>query len=342
MNTIVTLGEIMLRFKSPGHERFFQSPLLEATFGGGESNVASALSLLGKTTAFVTALPANPIGDGAVSALRARGVDTSRIIRQGDRVGTYYLETGANQRASSVVYDRTDSSICNASPEDFNWDVVFKGAKWFHITGISPAISKKGSELSLYAVQEAKKRGITVSCDLNYRKKLWNYGKTAPQVMNELVKYVDVAIANEEDCQKCLGIESDADVSKAELGLDRYKDISDRVLAQFPELKKIAITMRESHSADHNTWSAILNNRSDFFVSQKYEIKNIIDRVGGGDSFAAGLIYGLTTYESDEEALRFAVATSCLKHSIPGDVALVSEAEVLNLLKGDGSGRVQR
>lgn len=342
MNTIVTLGEIMLRFKSPGHERFFQSPLLEATFGGGESNVASALSLLGKSTAFVTALPSNPIGDGAISALRSRGVDTSRIIRQGDRLGTYYLEAGANQRASSVVYDRADSSICNATPEDFNWDVVFKDAQWFHITGITPAISEKGSMLSLKAVQEAKKRGITVSCDLNYRKKLWNYGKTAPQVMNELVKYVDVAIANEEDCQKCLGIESDADVSKAELGLDRYKDISDRVLAQFPDLKKIAITMRESHSADHNTWSAILNNRSDFFVSQKYEINNIIDRVGGGDSFAAGLIYGLTTYKSDEEALRFAVATSCLKHSIPGDVALITEAEVLNLMKGDGSGRVQR
>jgi len=342
MNTIVTLGEIMLRLKSPGHERFFQSPVLEATFGGGESNVASALSLLGKSTAFVTALPVNPIGDGAISALRARGVDTSRIIRQGDRLGTYYLEAGANQRASNVVYDRADSSICNASPDDFDWDVVFKDARWFHITGITPAISKSGSALSLIAVQEAKKRGLTVSCDLNFRKKLWKYGKTAPEVMNELVKYVDVAIANEEDCQKCLGIESDADVSKAELGLDRYRDISDRVLKQFPDLKKIAITMRESHSADHNSWSAVLNNRTDFIVSQKYEIKNIIDRVGGGDSFAAGLIYGLTTYESDEEALRFAVATSCLKHSISGDVALVTEAEVLNLLKGDGSGRVQR
>ncbi|MDA3811260.1 MAG: sugar kinase [Spirochaetaceae bacterium] len=342
MSTIVTLGEIMLRLMSPGHERFFQSPILESTFGGGESNVASALSLLGKKAAFVTAVPANPIGDNALAVLRARGVDTSRIIRQGDRLGIYFLETGANQRPSTVVYDRADSSICNASPEDFDWDVVFKDATWFHITGITPAISEKGSEISMAAVKEAKKRGITVSCDLNFRKKLWQYGKTAPQVMNELVKYVDVAIANEEDCQKCLGIESDADVSSADLGLDRYKDISDKVLSQFPQLKKIAITMRESHSADHNTWSAILNNRSDFFVSQKYEIKNIIDRVGGGDSFAAGLIYGLTTYSNDEEALRFAVATSCLKHSIPGDVALVSEAEVLNLLKGDGSGRVQR
>lgn len=342
MNKIVTLGEIMLRFKSPANERFFQSPFLEATFGGGESNVASALSLLGKSTAFVSALPANPIGDGAVAALRARGVDTSLILRQGDRVGTYYLETGANQRPSAVVYDREESSISQAKVKDFDWDAVFKDARWFHITGITPAISESASKLSLHAVREAKKRGVTVSCDLNFRKKLWKYGKTAPEVMNELVKYVDVVIANEEDCQKCLGIESDADVSKAELGIDRYKEISDLVLAQFPELKIIAITMRESHSADHNSWSAVLNNRKDFFVSQKYEIKNIIDRVGGGDSFSAGLIYGLTTYTSDEEALHFAVATSCLKHSIPGDVALVTEAEVLTLMKGDGSGRVQR
>jgi 2-dehydro-3-deoxygluconokinase len=342
MSTIVTLGEIMLRLKSPANERFFQSPLLEATFGGGESNVASALSLLGKKAAFVSALPANPIGDSAIASIRSYGVDTSRILRQGNRVGVYYLETGANQRASAVVYDRADSSICEAAPEDFDWDVVFEDAQWFHITGITPAISKNGKDISLRAVKEAKKRGVTVSCDLNYRKKLWNYGQSAPEVMNELVKYVDVAIANEEDCQKCLGIESDADVSSADLGLDRYKDISDRVLKQFPELKKIAITMRESHSADHNSWSAVMNNRKDFFVSQKYEIKNIIDRVGGGDSFAAGLIYGLTTYDSDEQALKFAVATSCLKHSIPGDVARVTEKEVLNLLGGDGSGRVQR
>jgi 2-dehydro-3-deoxygluconokinase len=191
-------------------------------------------------------------------------------------------------------------------------------------------------------VKEAKKKGITVSCDLNYRKKLWKYGKEAPEVMNELVKHVDVAIANEEDCQKSLGIQSEADVSQADLGLDRYEAISRKVLDQFPEMKMIAITMRESHSADHNSWSAVLNDRKDFIVSQKYEIRNIVDRVGGGDSFAAGLIYGLTTYDSREKALQFAVATSCLKHSIPGDVALVTEAEVLNLMKGDGSGRVQR
>ncbi len=343
MGTIVTLGEIMLRLKSLGNERLFQSPILEATFGGGESNVASCLSLLGKKTAFVTALPKNSIGEGAISTLRSRGVDTSRIIRQGDRVGIYYLETGANQRPSTVVYDRADSSICEAKPSDFNWDTVFADATWFHITGITPAISADGAELSLAAVKEAKKRGITVSCDLNYRKKLWKYGKSAPEVMNELAKYVDITIANEEDCQECLGIESEADVTKADLGVDRYKEISDLVLKQFPEMKKIAITMRESYSADHNSWSAVLNNRTDFFVSPKYDIKNIIDRVGGGDSFAAGLIYGLTTFTNDDQkALDFAVATSCLKHSIPGDVALVTESEVLNLMKGDGSGRVQR
>ncbi|MBB6480715.1 sugar kinase [Spirochaeta isovalerica] len=342
MSKIVTLGEIMLRLKSPGNERFFQSPLLEATFGGGESNVASALALLGKEASFVTALPDNPLGRSARDTVRARGVDTSQIVFQGERLGVYYLETGANQRPSNVVYDRAGSSIAEAGPEDFDWDGVFAGASWFHITGITPALSESSAALSMRAVEEAKKRGLTVSCDLNYRKKLWKYGKRAPEVMNELVKFVDVAIANEEDCQKSLGIESDADVSKADLGLDRYEDISKKVLDKFPEMKMIAITMRESHSADHNSWSAVLNDRKDFVVSQKYEIKNIIDRVGGGDSFAAGLIYGLTSYEYHEEALRFAVATSCLKHSIPGDVALVSEAEVLNLLKGDGSGRVQR
>lgn len=342
MSVIVTMGEIMLRLKSPGNERFFQSPVLEATFGGGESNVASALALLNKESAFVTALPDNPLGRGALAAVRGRGVDTSRIIFQGDRLGIYFLETGANQRPSSVVYDRAGSSIAESGPEDFEWDKVFEGASWFHITGITPALSDKSAALSLKAVEEAKKRGITVSCDLNYRKKLWKYGKEAPEVMNELVKYVDVAIANEEDCQKSLGIQSDADVNQADLGLDRYEAISRKVLDSFPQMKMIAITMRESHSADYNSWSAVLNDRKDFVVSRKYEIRNIVDRVGGGDSFAAGLIYGLTTYDSPEKALQFAVATSCLKHSIPGDVALVTEAEVLNLLKGDGSGRVQR
>lgn len=342
MSTVVTLGEIMLRLKSPEKERFFQSSILETTFGGGESNVASALSLLGIKSSFVTALPVNPIGEGAISVLKSRGVDTSNIIRTGERVGIYFLEAGANQRPSNVVYDRSYSAISTVKSSEFDWDDIFKDASWFHITGITPAISESGSELSLKAVKEASNRGLTVSCDLNYRKKLWNYGKTSVEVMSELVKYVDIIIANEEDCQKSLGISSDANVSNADLGIERYKDISSQVLNQYPNVKKIAITLRESYSADHNDWSAIINNRKDFFISNKYEIRNIVDRVGGGDSFAAGLIFGLTNFDSDEKALNFAVATSCLKHSIPGDVALVSEKEVLNLMQGDSSGRVQR
>jgi len=342
MSRIVTLGEIMLRLKSPGHERFFQSPVLEATFGGGESNVASALALLGKEASFVTALPDNPLGRGALAAVKARGVDTSDVLFQGNRLGVYFLEAGANQRPSSVIYDRSGSSISEAGPDDFNWDNIFKGAQWFHITGITPAISESASRLSLKAVKEARERGVTVSCDLNYRKKLWKYGKEAPEVMSELVKFVDIAIANEEDCQNSLGIQSDADAGRADLGLNRYEDISRKVLNLFPNLKMIAITMRESFSADHNGWSAILNDRSECIVSRKYEIRNIVDRVGGGDSFAAGLIYGLTSFDSNEKSLNFAVAASCLKHSIPGDVALITEAEVLNLMKGDSTGRVLR
>jgi 2-dehydro-3-deoxygluconokinase len=342
MSTIVTLGEIMLRLKAPGHERLFQSPSLEATFGGGEANVASALALLGADVAFVSALPDNPLGQAALDSLRGRGVDTSRIIRQGKRLGTYFLETGANQRPSKVVYDREHSSISEARPEDFDWDQVFAGAGWFHITGITPAISRHGADLSMRALREAEARGISVSCDLNFRKKLWNYGESSTEIMHEMMEYIDVAIANEEDIQLSLGIESGADVSRADLGTERYRELSDRVLDKFPGCRKVAITMRESHSADYNSWSAVMNTREDFIISQKYEIKDIVDRVGGGDSFAAGLIFGLSELENDREALRFAVATSCLKHSIPGDVALITRGEVESLLAGDGSGRVQR
>jgi 2-dehydro-3-deoxygluconokinase len=342
MSIIVTLGEIMLRLKAPGHERLFQSPSLEATFGGGEANVASALALLGADVAFVSALPDNPLGQAALDSLRGRGVDTSRIIRQGKRLGTYFLETGANQRPSKVVYDREHSSISEARPEDFDWDQVFAGAGWFHITGITPAISRHGADLSMRALREAEARGISVSCDLNFRKKLWNYGESSTEIMHEMMEYIDVAIANEEDIQLSLGIESGADVSRADLGTERYRELSDRVLDKFPGCRKVAITMRESHSADYNSWSAVMNTREDFITSQKYEIKDIVDRVGGGDSFAAGLIFGLSELENDREALRFAVATSCLKHSIPGDVALITRGEVESLLAGDGSGRVQR
>ncbi len=344
---VVTLGEIMLRLKSPGFERFFQSSYLESFFGGGESNVALCLSNWGLDASFVTALPANPIADACVRYLRGYGVDTSFIARQGERVGIYYLEAGANQRASNVVYDRAHSSISTAKPDDFDWDAIFDGAGWFHITGITPAISETSAELSLAAVKAARERGITISCDYNFRKKLWKYGKTAPEVMTELVKYVDVGIANEEDCQKSLNVkleegEVDDEVTAGHLDTARYEALAKKMFETFPNLKYQAITLRESISASHNGWSACLYNGKEFFLSQRYDITDIVDRVGGGDSFGSGLIYGLHTGMGDEEALRFAVAASCLKHSILGDANLSTLDEVKRLAGGDASGRVQR
>lgn len=338
----LTFGEIMLRLKSPGLERFFQSPMLEATFGGGEANVAVSLANYGKNVAFLTVLPDNAIGDECVRDLRKFGVDTSQILRGKGRMGIYYLETGTNQRPSKVVYDREYSAVAMAKPGDIDWDKAFDGISWFHITGITPAVSESAMKLSLESVKEAKKRNITVSCDLNFRKNLWKYGKSAPEVMGELAEYVDIAIANEEDCQKSLGITVDVQVESGELDRSKYEELSDKVLAAYPNMKMIAITLRESHSADWNGWAACLNDRERFYVSNKYEIHNILDRVGGGDSFAGGLIYGLTTYEDRQQALEFAVAASCLKHSISGDFNRVSASEVAALMKGDGSGRVQR
>ena len=343
MDKIVTFGEIMLRLKSPERERFFQSPLLEATFGGGEANVAVSLSILGKRSAFVTALPDNPIADNAIQSVQKYGVDVSCIKRMPGRVGIYYLESGANQRPSNVVYDRDFSSISMAEPKDFDWQSIFKGANWFHITGITPALSQCAADTAEAAVMEAKKAGCKVSIDLNYRKKLWKYGKTAPQVMRELVKYADVVIANEEDIQKSLGIEADVDVTKGSLNTESYKTLAEKVKDIYPNISVVAITLRESHSADYNGWSAALLGRSGFYHSKKYEITNIVDRVGGGDSFSAGLIFGLLEYPDDEAyALEFATAASCLKHSIPGDYNLTKRSEVENLCNGDGSGRVQR
>jgi 2-dehydro-3-deoxygluconokinase len=340
---VVTLGEIMLRLKSPANERFFQSPVMEATFGGGEANVAVSLAMQGLKSAFVTALPDNPIAQSCINEMRGIGVDTSRIIRQGDRVGIYFLETGTNQRASSVVYDRANSAIAEAKASDFNWDEVFADAGWFHITGITPAVSATGAELSLKAMEEAKKRGVVVSMDLNYRKKLWNYGKTAPEVMRELVKYVDVIIANEEDCQKCLAVEVEGiEVESGELNLEHYKKLTDKMLEDYPSASCIAVTLRESHSANHNGWSACINDRKTFYHSKKYEIHNILDRVGGGDSFSGGIISGLLSYEKVEDSLEYAVAASCLKHSVLGDYNRTTRKEIENLMGGDGSGRVQR
>lgn len=342
MKRVVTLGEIQLRLKSPGHERLFQSPMLEATFGGGEANVAVSLANFGMAPAFVTALPSNAVGDGCIQELRKWGVDTSLIIRREGRMGIYYLESGANQRPSTVIYDRSDSVISKMGADDFDWDAIFAGADWFHITGITPALSKSAKELSMKAVKTAQQKGVTVSCDFNFRNKLWKYGEAATQVMPELVKYVDYGIANEEDCQKSLGIELDVSVESGKLDTEKYRALGDKVLKTFPNLKAIAITLRESVSADINGWAACLNDGKEFFLSRKYEIRDIVDRVGGGDSFAAGLIYGLHAYESKQEALEFAVAASCLKHSIMGDFNRVSVKEVEKLKDGDASGRVQR
>jgi len=344
---VVALGEIMLRLKSPQAERLFQSPLLEATFGGGEANVAVSLALLGLEATLVTVLPGNQIGDAATAELRRRGVDTSRIVRSGKRMGVYFLEAGTNQRPSVVIYDRDNSGMTEAGPGTFNWESVFEGAGWFHISGITPALSHPAADLSLRAVREAKARGITVSCDYNYRGKLWNYGKKAPDVMRELVRHVDVGIANEEDCQLSLGITVGKDpaeqhLTRGELNVARYEQLCRNVFAAFPDLKYQAITLRESHSASHNGWSACLFNGRQFFVSTKYDLTHIVDRVGAGDSFAAGLIYGLATGMGEEEALEFAVAASALKHTIPGDLNLVTLAEVRRLLAGDATGRVQR
>ena len=339
---VLTFGEIMLRLKAPGHERFFQSPSLEATFGGGEANVAVSLANYGMDAAFLTVLPKNDIAEACIRELRYFGVDTSRILRGEGRMGIYSLEGGANQLPSKVVYDRAYSAIALAKPGDIDWDKAFDGVDWFHITGITPAISETAMELSLESVAEAKKRGITVSCDLNYRKNLWKYGKAASEVMNKLAESVDVAIANEEDVQKSLGITADVDVESGALDREKYRVLGNKVLAAFPNMKLIAITLRESHSADHNGWAACLNDGEHFYVSKKYEIRDIIDRVGGGDSFAGGLIYGLNHYTDRQQALEFAVAASCLKHSVIGDFNRVSVSDVEKLASGDGTGRVQR
>ena len=342
MKKYITFGEIMLRLKSPNHERFFQSPLLEATFGGGEANVAVGLARFGLNTAYVSVIPDNSIGDACLGELKRHNVNTTLIVRKGERLGVYFLEAGANQRPSKIVYDRSHSAIAEARAGDIDWDKIFDGASWFYITGITPAISLSVSELSLEAVKKAREKGITISCDLNFRKKLWKYGKSAPEVMGELVKYADIVIGNEEDCQKALGVKVDIDVESGRLQAKKYKKLTDKVLSLYPNIKKIAITLRESHSANYNGWSAVLNNREEFLISKKYEIHNIVDRIGAGDTFVAGLIYGLNNLSNDKEALGFAVAASCLIHSISGDLPLLSVEEVKSLTGGASSGRVQR
>ncbi|HHU02013.1 MAG TPA: sugar kinase [Christensenellaceae bacterium] len=344
MTKFITFGEIMLRLKSPGFERLMQSPSLEATFGGGEANVAVSLANYGQYVRYVTVLPDNDIGTACIRELRGFGLDVSHVVRSNGRMGIYYLETGACQRASKVIYDRDHSAICLAEPGDINWDSVFEGMDWFHVTGITPAVSKGLADLTLEAVKTAKKKGIHVSCDLNYRKKLWKWGRSTVEIMTELCNYVDTIIANEEDVQMSLGIHADktGDVESGELDVLQYRELAKLVKDKFPDITRICITLRESLSADQNNWSACMYDGNEFFVSKKYNMLDIVDRVGGGDSFSAGIIYGVNAYANPQEALEFAVAASCLKHSIPGDFNRVSVSEVENLMRGAGSGRVVR
>ena len=345
MKKVVTFGEIMLRLATPGYERFIQSTQLNATFGGGEANVAVSLANYGIPAQFVSRLPQNDIGDWAVSELRKYNVDTDAIVRGGERVGIYYLETGAVARASKVVYDRAHSSIATIEPGMIDWDQVFEGAQWFHWTGITPAISQGAADVCLEAIQAANRLGITVSCDLNYRKNLWKYGKTAEEVMPALVEGCDVILGNEEDAEKVFGIKPEGfDVTQTEGHVDSlaFESVCVQLKKRFPRAKKVIITLRGSINANHNTWGGCLHSDK-LYESRRYDITHIVDRVGGGDSFMGGLIYGLISYpEDDQKALDFATAASCLKHTVYGDFNLVRVSEVENLMQGDGSGRVSR
>jgi 2-dehydro-3-deoxygluconokinase len=342
MKKTVSFGEIMLRLSPPGFERFFQSPVLGATFGGGEANVAVSLSHFGLDSHYVTRLPKHAIGESAIRSLRAEGVNTSAIDRGGDRVGIYFAETGASQRAGVVVYDRAHSAISEMTPGTIKWAEVLKGADWFHTTGITPALGDNAAACAKEAIEAAKAAGAQVSVDLNFRKKLWTE-KQAQAVMRPLMAHVDVVIANEEDIQSVLGLEVEGtDVTTGKLNLDAYKHVAERITKEFAA-SKVAITLRESHSASDNGWSAVLYDKATgaFHHSQHYEVR-LIDRIGGGDSFAAGLIYGLVTGRAPEDALKFAVAASALKQTITGDFNRVSVAEVDSLARGNASGRVQR
>jgi len=340
---LVTFGEIMMRLAPPGFERFLQSPQFVATFGGGEANVAVAVSGFGYPSRYVTVLPAgNPMTEALAGEMRRFGVDDRFIVRGKGRFGIYFVEPGANQRPAKVVYDREHSAIALAGPGAVNWDAALAGGAWFHTTGITPALSASSSELGLEAMRQARVLGLKTSLDLNFRKNLWKYGKKAAEVMPDYVKLTDVLIANEEDCQAALGIQTDVDVHSGHLSREQYEKLAMSVLNAYPNLEMISITLRESKSASHNGWSACLHDRKQFHLSRHYEITHIVDRVGGGDCFAGGLIFGLISGKSHQDALEFAVAASCLKHSIPGDFNRFTAAEVDALIQGGGSGRVQR
>ncbi len=341
---VVTFGEIMLRLATPEYLRFSQVTNLEATFGGGEANVAVSLANYGFSAKFVTRLPKNDIGMACMAELRKHNVDTSSIVLGGDRLGIYFLETGAVSRGSKVVYDRARSALSEIEPGMVDWDKALDGAEWFHWTGITPAVSEGAAKVCLEGVKAANAKGITVSTDLNYRKNLWKWGKQPADVMPELVDNCDIILGNEEDAEKVFGIKPEGvDVTKGEVEGAAYESVGKQMMEKFPKAKKVIITLRGSINANHNTWSGVLWNGKKLFESPVYQITHIVDRVGGGDSFMGGLIYGLLTYASDDQkALNFAVAASCLKHTIKGDFNLVTADEVEKLMSGDASGRVSR
>ncbi len=346
MGKIVTFGEIMLRLATPGYLRFSQTNELSATFGGGEANVAVSLANYGMEAEFVTRLPENDIAAACVKDLHKHGVKTDHIVYGGDRMGIYFLETGAVARASKVVYDRAHSAISEIKPGMIDWEQVLAGADWFHWTGITPAISQGAADVCLEAIQTANRLGIPVSCDLNYRKNLWKYGKKASEVMPDLVAGCDIILGNEEDAEKVFGIKPegfDVTATAGEVNAAEFESVCTQLMQRFPRARKVIITLRGSINANHNTWGGVLYDGKQLFQSPRYDITHIVDRVGGGDSFMGGLIYGLLTYPQDDQlALNFAVAASCLKHTIYGDYNEVTVKEVENLMKGDGSGRVSR
>lgn len=344
MDKVITFGEVMLRLSTPGYERFGQSNSLNATYGGGEANVAVSLANYGIDTKFITRLPKNDIADACIKEMKGLGVDTSDIVIGGDRMGIYFLEAGAVSRASKVIYDRANSSIAEIKSGMVDWDKIFDGATWFHWTGITPAISQGAAAVCLEAIKAANAKGITVSTDLNYRKNLWKYGKTAKEVMPLLVEGCDVILGNEEDAAMALDIHPDGiDVTAGHVDAEAYLSVSQKIMKQFPRCKKVITTLRGSISASHNSWSGVLYDGKDLFKASTYQITDIVDRVGGGDSFMGGLIYGLLTYKNDDQkALDFAVAASCLKHTIYGDYNRVTVSEVEKLMGGDASGRVSR
>ena len=341
---VITFGEIMFRLATPENQRFSQAVSFDASFGGGEANVAVSLANYGIPVEFVSRIPKNDMGDACIMNLKKYGVGTTNILRGGERLGIYFLEKGSVSRASKVVYDRSYSSISLIEKGMLDWNNVFKDANWFHWTGITPAISQGAADVCLEAIQKANEKGITVSCDLNYRKNLWRYGKKAHEIMPDLVKGCDVVLGNEEDTEMSLGIKPEGiDVIKGHVNAEAYLSVSKIIIKQFPKVKKVITTLRGSINADHNTWSGVLYNGKEFFKAPKYDITHIVDRVGGGDAFMGGLIYGLLTYKNDDQkALNFAVAASCLKHTIHGDFNLVTVPEVEKLMSGDASGRVSR